>query len=84
MKYCVSVVHLFLSHSSSASLSDDIASGKWRAPPHSYVDPTSTSSQNLLVPFSTDVDAPPPSASLYIIPSPSLSLTSSASTNQCI
>ena len=87
MKYCcVSVIQfisLFLSHSSSASLSDDIASGSGELPlhPNSTIDPTSTSSHHLLVPFSSDVDALPPSASLYIIPAPSLSLTASISDN---
>ena len=64
---------LFLCQTScKANQSDDIASGSGDfplVPTPTVVDPTSTA-PNLLVPFSTDVDAPPPSASLYIVPIP--------------
>lgn len=68
----VQFICLFLCQTScKANESDDVASGSGDFPivptPTAAVDPTSTI-QNLLVPFSTDVDALPPSASLYIIP----------------
>lgn len=62
---------LFLCQTScKADESDDMGSGSGDfpiVPTPTTVDATSTP-QNLLVPFLTDVDALPPSASLYIIP----------------
>ena len=69
----VQFTFLFLCQTScKANESDDIASGSGDfpiVPTPTVADPTSTV-QNLLVPFSTDVDALPPSGSLYIIPIP--------------
>ena len=69
---------LFLCHADS----EDIASGSGDIPidvvinSTTTIEPTSTVS-NLLVPFSTDVDQPPPSISIYVIPRVSSTLSTS-------
>ena len=69
---------LFLCHADS----EDIASGSGGVPIDitnlTTSEPTSTV-PNLLVPFSSDVDQPPPSVSVYVIPQVSLSLSASLS-----
>lgn len=85
MNYCLlSVFHLIflVSHTSRAnhSTSDDVFSGSGEIPLHPDPEPTSTT-QRLLVPFSTDVDALPSSVSLYVVPSSRLSLSASLPDN---
>ena len=69
---------LFLCHTICDADQSDLASGSGELPIEpstiATIDPSSTeptsTTQKLLVPFSTNIDAPPPSASVYFVPLP--------------